>query len=218
MVAFILIYPLAGVPASTRLRGATGASSTRGAIGAPSPASLPTLQMSSQFEYIEQIDQATIQIPILVAASFLLFFSAQTFINTLLSGDRGLGSYLSDGGGYGRSGFVPRRKGEDASDAPLSGPDLLPWLKLPEFDYVEVKGQPINPTRNTFPETGSDELSSDKSDVLVELELMRDQLRVKVEDGDMLAAKKIEDRLRELMKREGFEYENTNQRMDVSKK
>jgi len=171
-------------------------------MGAPAPVSL---QMSSlaQFEYL---DQASIQIPILVAASFLLFLSAQAFINTLLSGDRGLGNYLSDGGGYGRSGFVPRRKGEDASDAPLSGPDPLPWLKLPQFDYVEVKGQPRNSRSETFTEAGGNERSSDKSDVLVELELMRDQMRMKVEEGDMVAAKQIENRLRELMKREGFEY------------
>ena len=173
-------------------------------MGLPAPVSLAPLRMS-QVELLDHVDQASTPstIPILVAASFLLFFSAQAFINTLISGDRGLGSYLSDGGGYGRSGFVPRRKGEDASDAPLSGPDPLPWLKLPEFDYVEVKGQPSNPRRKT----GGAELPSDNRDILAELEFMRDQMRLKVKDGDMVAAKEIEDRLRELMEREGFEYD-----------
>lgn len=71
---------------------------------------------------------------VLLAAA--LFFSAQTFINTMLEGDQGLGAFLRDGSGYNRSGYRP-----NTSDDEPQSKDPLPWLKLPSLDFVEVAGQ-----------------------------------------------------------------------------
>mmetsp|Transcript_14932 Transcript_14932/g.19476 ORF Transcript_14932/g.19476 Transcript_14932/m.19476 type:complete len:160 (-) Transcript_14932:1478-1957(-) len=81
-------------------------------------------------------------VPIVLGAALLIGLTAQTWINFQLSGDRGLGNFLSDGSGFGRSAFKPRQGVSDFDDgtAPLSN-DPMPWLKLPELDFVEVAGQ-----------------------------------------------------------------------------
>jgi hypothetical protein len=72
------------------------------------------------------------------AVAFLLLVASQLFINQMLSGDQGLGAYLKDGRGVGRSSFRPLSL-EDKSRAVSNDP--LPWLKLPKLDYVQVAGQ-----------------------------------------------------------------------------
>eukprot|EP00429_Kryptoperidinium_foliaceum_P039094 CAMPEP_0176178424 /NCGR_PEP_ID=MMETSP0120_2-20121206/91422_1 /TAXON_ID=160619 /ORGANISM="Kryptoperidinium foliaceum, Strain CCMP 1326" /LENGTH=59 /DNA_ID=CAMNT_0017516577 /DNA_START=1 /DNA_END=177 /DNA_ORIENTATION=- len=54
----------------------------------------------------------------------------------MLEGDQGLGAFLKDGSGYNKSGFqnIQGSKGKSS--------DPLPWLKLPQLDFVEVSGQP----------------------------------------------------------------------------
>ncbi|KAL7551481.1 hypothetical protein ACHAWF_014681, partial [Thalassiosira exigua] len=82
--------------------------------------------------------------PAIALLAIAIGFVAQTFINSMLKGDRGLGAFLSDGSEFSDSAFRPRRGGDRSdttTDAPLSGPDPLPWLKLPQFDFVEVAGQ-----------------------------------------------------------------------------
>jgi hypothetical protein len=75
------------------------------------------------------------------AVAFLLLVASQLFINQMLSGDQGLGAYLKDGRGVGRSSFRPLSL-EDKSRAVSNDP--LPWLKLPKLDYVQVAGQEEN--------------------------------------------------------------------------
>ena len=70
----------------------------------------------------------------IVLFSILLFALAQSFINSMLEGERGLGAFLSDGRGFKKSGF---RTMDDAGEKN----DPLPWLKLPELDFVDVAGQ-----------------------------------------------------------------------------
>ena len=72
--------------------------------------------------------------------AFVLLVASQTFINQMLSGDQGLGAFLRDGRGVGRSSFRPLTL-EDKSRAVASDP--LPWLKLPKLDYVQVAGQEV---------------------------------------------------------------------------
>ena len=59
----------------------------------------------------------------------------------MLKGERGLGAFLSDGSGFKKSGFRPL----DGADMKT---DPLPWLKLPELDFVDVAGQEKRDVRN----------------------------------------------------------------------
>ena len=70
--------------------------------------------------------------------ALLLGIAAQSFINQMLEGDQGLGSYLKDGSGYNKSGF---RRVDKASMKNDEMNDPLPWLKLPKLDFVDVAGQ-----------------------------------------------------------------------------
>ena len=84
----------------------------------------------------------TDSVPLILLAALGIGFTAQSWINFQLGGDRGLGSFLSDGSGFNRSAFRPRSGTGDISDgtAPVST-DPMPWLKLPRLDFVEVAGQ-----------------------------------------------------------------------------
>jgi hypothetical protein len=73
-----------------------------------------------------------------VVVALTLGIGANLWIQQLLSGDRGLGNFLSDGSGFGRSKFQPLST-KDQDRAVSSDP--LPWLKLPKLDFVEVAGQ-----------------------------------------------------------------------------
>jgi hypothetical protein len=73
-----------------------------------------------------------------VVVALTLGIGANVWIQQLLSGDRGLGNFLSDGSGFGRSKFQPLST-KDQDRAVSSDP--LPWLKLPQLDFVEVAGQ-----------------------------------------------------------------------------
>lgn len=74
----------------------------------------------------------------IVVVTLILGFAANAWIQTLLSGDRGLGNFLSDGSGFGQSKFQPLTTKDQ--DRAVSG-DPLPWLRLPDLDFVEVAGQ-----------------------------------------------------------------------------
>ena len=47
--------------------------------------------------------------PLVAIGALLLAFSAQSWINSLLGGDQGLGAFLSDGTGFNKSGFKQRK-------------------------------------------------------------------------------------------------------------
>ena len=62
--------------------------------------------------------------------------TAQGLINKQLEGDQGLGAFLQDGRGYSNSAFRPLLDDQDRAVQQ----DPLPWLKLPQLDFVEVVG------------------------------------------------------------------------------
>jgi hypothetical protein len=152
-----------------------------------------------------------ISTPVVLLAAIALAVLAQSWINTLLGGDQGLGAFLSDGAGYNKSAFKPRKKfvmdersnpaGIDPSK-PLGGADPLPWLKLPEFDYVEVAGQPKNPKQpKIVPKS-----SSDEAEVVSRLERLFAQMKKEVENDNLIEAKRIELELEKIMEEEGFGF------------
>jgi len=140
-----------------------------------------------------------------VASALVLGIGAQTFINSMLNGDRGLGAFLSDGSGYGRSGFRPRNGGgnggkDDGGDAPLGGSDPLPWLKLPDLDFVEVAGQ------EKVTELGG--LSPEEERLLLaRLEDMVETLRAELKAGNIKSADAIRAELEGTMEKYGIRYD-----------
>jgi len=146
--------------------------------------------------------ESSVATPVIALLAIAIGFVAQTFINSMLKGDRGLGAFLSDGSGYSGSGFRPRRGGGDRSDtdAPLSGPDPLPWLKLPQFDFVEVAGQETGNSRNMLsPE--------EEAEIMTQLEDLQSVLREEINAGNTAEANRLRRRLEELMGEYGFQYE-----------
>jgi hypothetical protein len=138
--------------------------------------------------------------PVIALIAIVILFFAQTFINSMLKGDRGLAAFLSDGSGYSNSGFRPRRNGDQSdTDAPLSG-DPLPWLKLPRLDFVEVAGQETgNNSNGLSPE--------EEAKILEQLEDLRGVLRSEIDAGNTEEANRLRRRLEDLMKDSGFHYE-----------
>lgn len=128
-------------------------------------------------------------VPFAVISSIILLGAAQSWINFLLRGESGLGAFLSDGSGYNKSGFKSQRKMNDMDDP-------LPWLKLPRFDYVDVAGQPKLPSMN------------ESSKVVSKMEDLKEAVRIKIEEGDLVAAKQVEMELESLMTQEGYEFLN----------
>jgi hypothetical protein len=135
-------------------------------------------------------------VPLAVLASIILLITAQSWINFLLKGDRGLGAFLSDGSGYNKSGFKPKAK----NDGKEQTEDPLPWLTLPQFDYVDVAGQPKR-LQNM-----NEQAIQANARVVSKMEEPKDQIRIKIEEGDLETAKQIERELEALMKQEGYEF------------
>lgn len=103
----------------------------------------------------------------------------------MLEGDQGLGAFLKDGSGYNKSGF---RKAAGKTER---GEDPLPWLKLPQLDFVEVAGQPNR--------------QQDQA-LLEQLESLRGQMNEQLEQGKVLEATTLRNELEALMKDAGIEY------------
>ena len=156
--------------------------------------------------------------PLVVLGALLLAFSAQSWINSLLGGDQGLGAFLSDGTGFNKSSFKQRKRPitderslpRDPS-APLGAGDPLPWLKLPELDYVDVAGQPKKSPKPKVKQSQyhrklkKDRINRDEL-VLLRLEALKDEMKTAVQSGELDEAKRIEDELEKLMKEEGYDF------------
>ena len=147
-------------------------------------------------------------VALIVLGAIALFALAQGFINSLMEGDRGLGAFLSDGEGYSRSAFKPRSKlrsdkaQQDSSfDAPLGGPDPLPWLKLPRLEFVEVAGQEGNNENG-----GLD--PQEEVAIIARLEELADLLTIEVKAGNTEEANRLRNQLQSLMTKYGFEYQS----------
>ena len=116
----------------------------------------------------------------------------------MLKGEQGLGAFLNDGTGYSKSGFKPRSKRAGAQDdAPLGGPDPLPWLKLPQFDYVDVAGQ----------ETESRLDPEQEKEIMSRLEDLADLLKNEVQNNNIEEASHLRRQLENLMEEYGYQYE-----------
>ena len=153
--------------------------------------------------------------PLVVLGALLLAFSAQSWINSLLGGDQGLGAFLSDGTGFNKSSFKQRKRPitderslpRDPS-APLGAGDPLPWLKLPELDYVDVAGQPKKSPKPKVKQKSVPQKIEEMRDelVLLRLEALKDEMKTAVQSGKLDEAKRIEDELEKLMKEEGYDF------------
>jgi hypothetical protein len=94
-----------------------------------------TLRNQLEDEQIQALDQFDpMSIFGLVAVAIFIGVTAQSFINSMIAGDQGLGAFLSDGNGFSNSKFKPLSRKTIKADP-------LPWLKLPKLDFVEVAGQ-----------------------------------------------------------------------------
>jgi hypothetical protein len=152
-------------------------------------------------------------IPLVVLVAALLAFSAQSWINSLLGGEQGLGAFLSDGSGFNKSGFKQRRRPRNDygvipgdTTKPLGGPDPLPWLKLPELDFVDVAGQTKTPKK--MQQSAREKISAierNQSGVILRLDSLREKMKTEVGRGNFDAAKRIEIELERLMKDEGYD-------------
>ena len=100
----------------------------------------------------------------------------------MISGDRGLGAYLSDGKGFAGSRFSPAGGSGDA----ISGNDPLPWLKLPTFEFVEVAGQ--------------------GDPVEEQLESLRRSMNRALQEGKVQQAIELRQELEAIMAENGFDY------------
>ncbi len=180
------------------------------------PLSISTRVTPTLFAFEPTLD-VPISTPLVLLAAIGLAVLAQSWINSLLGGDQGLGAFLSDGSGFNKSGFKPRKRfitDESSSSAgdpskPLGGGDPLPWLKLPEFDYVDVAGQPKKPKQpKIIPNTSSAGSSSTKNEaeVVARLEFLFAQMKKEVENDNLIEAKRYELELEKIMEEEGFSF------------
>lgn len=131
--------------------------------------------------------------PFVVAGVALgLGVAAQGFINQMLEGDQGLGAFLKDGSGYKKSGF---RRGTSSSNAEqaaaAAAADPLPWLKLPQLDFVEVAGQPSR---------------QEEEALMKRLETLRSEMNEQLEAGKVEEATAIREELEAFMDEMGIEY------------
>lgn len=133
---------------------------------------------------------------LIVSIALIIGVAAQWFINSMVSGDRGLGAFLSDGSGFNRSNFKPvDRNNKYEGNSPLSGPDPLPWLKLPKLSYVEVAGQEKN------------EVVHPSEDAMREvLQSLAEKILYHVKNGELELAKETEAELEQRLEEFGFEY------------
>ena len=142
-------------------------------------------QLSAAADIIPSVNPA-----VLAFAALALGILANGWIQSMLSGDRGLGNFLSDGSGFGKSKFQPFLP--NTEDRAVGSGDPLPWLRLPQLDFVEVAGQ-----------GGT---SSIEDPVVDRLEQLREDLNERLEQGDRAGAGAIRDELERTMKENGISF------------
>ena len=128
--------------------------------------------------------------PYFALLAIVLGIASQYFINTMLSGDRGISAFLSDGNGFNRSGFKTIQSSKDTKKE-----DPLPWLKLPKLDFVEVAGQ-----KNYV----------DLASVQKELNGLKARLDNEFASGQKEKATETMNELNALMEEYGFEFKGGN--------
>lgn len=151
-------------------------------------------------------------VPIIVLVAVGLFIAAQTSINQQLQGDQGLGAFLKDGRGFKGSAFRPVSKSpffKDDSERAVSGNgnDPLPWLSLPQLDFVEVAGQKER-LRKQQKQQQQDAAMVKEEQALEQLELLRLQMNEQLQRGNIAEATAIRNKLEQVMKDSGVEFRN----------
>jgi hypothetical protein len=121
-----------------------------------------------------------------IAFSLLIGIASQSFINTMIQGDQGLGAFLSDGDGFSNSKF----KGLSQK---VTKVDPLPWLKLPKLDFVEVIGQ----EDDIMERKESDDESMDRLQLVHSL---IQQMEKEVDMGDIKGASKTKNYIDSLLR------------------
>lgn len=160
-------------------------------------------------------------VPIIIIFAITIGVVANVWIQTLLSGERGIGSYLSDGGGYNKSSFRPidnKKKNSNISnnnnmnDMVAVQNDPLPWLKLPKFDFVEVAGQieeeqeAVNVVGQDGSNNNENKNSVDEEILVLQLERLRLEMKYQIQEGNMKDAIQIRNQLEKMMKENNIEY------------
>jgi hypothetical protein len=154
------------------------------------PSTAARSRVSLSLGIIDVEESSSLLVPILLIVAVSLFVASQGWINSLLSGDRGLGAFLSDGSGYSKSGFRPVSKSGDGKESESEDP--LPWLKLPRFDFVDVAGQ---------------DSSVSEEVVLKRLEELRVEMNDLLEQKKFREASAVRLTLEKLMKVNGVEFQ-----------
>ena len=129
--------------------------------------------------------------------AIIIGVASQALINSMLKGDQGLGAFLSDGSGYQNSAFRPIR----SSSEQKGKNDPLPWLQLPNLDFVEVTGQEKD---NKMVDDYTDGLAERK--LQERLEGLAERMRSEMSVGNIEEAKKTQIELERIMKEYGYEY------------
>jgi hypothetical protein len=159
------------------------------------------------------LDLSPASILSLVVIAVTLGILANGWIARLLSGEQGLGSYLSDGSGYNKSAFRPILKKDMENRAVQSDP--LPWLRLPQVDFVDVAGQErrrLVPLQNRGNSNDGppqqQESDNDESSMIVigQLELLRAEMQEQVHLGNTEEARRLRNELERLMKEAGVQF------------
>lgn len=122
---------------------------------------------------------------LLLLVSLVLGVVANGWIQRLLNGEQGLGSFLSDGSGFNKSKFKPLRSDEDRAVQS----DPLPWLRLPQLDFVEVAGQ----------ESRAPNLR-DNDAVVTQLEMLRVRMNDQLAAGNVAEANALRQQMETIMR------------------
>lgn len=155
----------------------------------PSPTT--QLAMIGESESVLDLSSSTPSPFLLAVVALTLGILANVWIQTMLSGDQGLGSFLSDGSGFNKSKFRPMSTDDYGQKQPPSN-DPLPWLRLPNLDFVDVAGAP-----KTDPATDP---------VLDRLQRLRLEMQDRLAAGDRAGAESIRATMEQVMKENGVSF------------
>ncbi|KAL7473102.1 hypothetical protein ACHAXS_013460 [Conticribra weissflogii] len=174
-------------------------------------AGITALPVATSFINVATIDDLPalnpLAAPLAAMAALILVVAAQSWINQLIGGEQGLGAFLSDGTGYNKSGFKPRKRGFVSNeDRPLGGPDPLPWLKLPDLDFVEVAGQQTRKNEISKPDDVISQAFESQAKVLAKLEPLMAEMKMEVERGNLKKAKLIENEIEQIAQENDYDF------------
>jgi hypothetical protein len=146
--------------------------------------------------------------PFLAPVALCLVFAAQSFINQMLEGDQGLAAFLKDGSGYNKSSFRSMQQQKQRLRR-SSSKDPLPWLKLPQLDFVDVVGQEKTALRTKPMKIVEQVQGSGTDELFEELEQLRLNINRELQEENLQEAERIQSQVEKLMRENGIEYKTT---------